>query len=611
MNDSEERKPSVQDADSDSIQQKSAFSRISQKLLSCRTRFCCSLIRFERRFSAVLHRFGRLFTRYLVRVGANMSRLLSLLFLNLALGFKSIGRLFLHITRRPRAVLSDAFSRVREFFTRPFRQTKEAFTSLQRHASDACAKNGVCSAAKACVVTIGKGAWSRKRALVTLFNYAAPAICIAFLYHVIAYGTSLTYAISVECNGEQLGYIATESDYNEAEKIMQERIVYVDGNEPVKTNPTFRIEQVDDTRMLSANSLADLLLTHTNQKIEKLVGVYIDGQFFGTLKSANKLQSTLDGLLNEARAKYPGAEVSFAKSISMRAGMYLSASLRDEDDLVELFSGQTQVDTYYTVVKGDTPSGIAQKNGVSYSELKALNSSIESSLLIGQQVKLQGAKPYLSIVVKRVEDYTESISYETEQVEDSSKYKGVVTVLQKGVNGEAAVSAKVSYVDGAEVSREVLTREVTKDPVTKKMSVGTKQPSKGASTASAGGGYYIWPVGGGSISSGYGYRWGKLHAGVDIAAPAGTPIYAGASGTVKMARTYADYGKCIIIQHDNGMQTLYGHASALYVTEGQRVTQGDVIAAVGRTGRSTGNHLHFEVHVNGVRKNPSNYVDWY
>ena len=98
------------------------------------------------------------------------------------------------------------------------------------------------------------------------------------------------------------------------------------------------------------------------------------------------------------------------------------------------------------------------------------------------------------------------------------------------------------------------------------------------------------------------------HTGLDIAASAGTPIKAAASGTVTFAGKKGSYGNMLVITHSNGIQTYYAHCSKLYASVGKTVSQGDVIAAVGSTGNSTGPHLHLEVRVNGVAYNPQNYV---
>mgnify|MGYP001624363320 FL=1 len=98
------------------------------------------------------------------------------------------------------------------------------------------------------------------------------------------------------------------------------------------------------------------------------------------------------------------------------------------------------------------------------------------------------------------------------------------------------------------------------------------------------------------------------HTGLDIAAPGGTPIKAAADGTVTFSGYSGGYGYVVKMSHGNGIETYYGHCSALYVSAGEKVEAGDTIAAVGSTGNSTGNHLHFEVRVNGNEVNPQNYL---
>jgi murein DD-endopeptidase MepM/ murein hydrolase activator NlpD len=128
--------------------------------------------------------------------------------------------------------------------------------------------------------------------------------------------------------------------------------------------------------------------------------------------------------------------------------------------------------------------------------------------------------------------------------------------------------------------------------------------STGSGTPSASG--FIWPVNG-VVTSGFGWRWGRMHEGIDIAAPSGTSIRAAAAGTVIFAGWMGGYGNLVIIDHGNGLATAYGHQSAIYVGGGS-VAQGTVIGAVGSTGNSTGPHLHFEVRVNGSPVDPMGYL---
>jgi murein DD-endopeptidase MepM/ murein hydrolase activator NlpD len=122
-----------------------------------------------------------------------------------------------------------------------------------------------------------------------------------------------------------------------------------------------------------------------------------------------------------------------------------------------------------------------------------------------------------------------------------------------------------------------------------------------------GSGQLIWPANG-SISSGFGMRWGRLHAGIDMPLPEGTGLRAAASGTVAIAGWVGGYGNYTCIQHGGSLSTCYGHQSSISVSVGQSVSQGQVIGASGNTGHSTGPHLHFEVRINGSPVDPLGYL---
>jgi murein DD-endopeptidase MepM/ murein hydrolase activator NlpD len=122
-----------------------------------------------------------------------------------------------------------------------------------------------------------------------------------------------------------------------------------------------------------------------------------------------------------------------------------------------------------------------------------------------------------------------------------------------------------------------------------------------------GSGGLIWPVNG-PIVSPFGMRWGRLHAGVDIAVPSGTPVRAAASGTVAIAGWVSGYGNYICIQHGGALSTCYGHNSSLGVSTGQQVGQGQVIASSGCTGHCLGPHVHFETRINGAPVDPMGYL---
>ena len=128
--------------------------------------------------------------------------------------------------------------------------------------------------------------------------------------------------------------------------------------------------------------------------------------------------------------------------------------------------------------------------------------------------------------------------------------------------------------------------------------------AEGENVGAAPGSGLIWPADG-PITSGFGYRWGALHPGIDIAAGYGADIRAAESGKVILADYNGGYGNCVVIDHGGGFSTLYGHMKSILVSEGQLVEQGDVLGGVGSTGNSTGPHLHFETRVDGEALNPA------
>ena len=156
-------------------------------------------------------------------------------------------------------------------------------------------------------------------------------------------------------------------------------------------------------------------------------------------------------------------------------------------------------------------------------------------------------------------------------------------------------------------------QKAAEDALRKQQESGSNPGSAGESVV-VGNGYFTHPCPGYSrISSSFGWREQPLpgastnHKGVDYAAPTGTPIYAAAAGTVTYAAYSGNAGKLIVINHGDGKVTKYMHCNALYVRSGQKVSKGQHIAAVGSTGNSTGPHLHFQLEINGVPKNPVNY----
>jgi murein DD-endopeptidase MepM/ murein hydrolase activator NlpD len=132
-------------------------------------------------------------------------------------------------------------------------------------------------------------------------------------------------------------------------------------------------------------------------------------------------------------------------------------------------------------------------------------------------------------------------------------------------------------------------------------------PAPSVSTGSPSASGFIWPANG-VLTSGFGWRWGRMHEGIDIAVPTGTPVVASAAGFVIVAGWVGGYGNLVVVDHGGGIATAYGHNSSFAVGAGQSVAQGHVLAYAGSTGHSTGPHIHFEVRINGSPVDPLGYL---
>ena len=186
-------------------------------------------------------------------------------------------------------------------------------------------------------------------------------------------------------------------------------------------------------------------------------------------------------------------------------------------------------------------------------------------------------------------------------------------IIKKLTDKKSSNIKKISYaqVFGTEIKdfteSETIVTALYKKPVV--YSTGSYRIASSATKLDLGMSLIRPVTSGYTITSRYGARWGSTHTGLDVAAPTGTRIVAAAGGTVSYVKySNVSYGNCVKISHGNGVETLYAHCSELYVSQGQTVSQGQLIATVGSTGNSTGPHLHLEVRVNGTTVNPQHYI---
>ena len=442
-------------------------------------------------------------------------------------------------------------------------------------------------------------------------RYVGPAtfLCASFTAGLLLTLTTLytaTYAVYVD--GENTGLVADQTTVEAAVTSVEARSSSMLGYDYTVDNEiSYRFALSLRSEVSSKALLEDYFSTKMDDVEDDLrhYQISLDGQVLGIVAS----KAEFNNLLQEIMSSYTNentTSVSFVEEIGVTPILFADEVLTIEQ-MRDILTENTTGETTYTVVSGDTFNAIAYKNDMSVSELKALNPQVNiNKLSIGQILNVRERIPRLSVRTTEHVTYTEAIPCPVETYEDNSIYVGSSKVTTKGVEGEALITADVAYVNGVEKERNVLESTTLREPTTTIKAVGTKPKPKTASN-----GYFIWPCSG-KISSYFGYRkiFGSrsYHSGIDIAGSKGTAIKAADGGKVTFSGYKGNYGYLVIITHDNGSQTYYGHNSSLLVSAGQRVYQGQVIARMGSTGRSTGNHCHFEVRINGSAVNPLNYL---
>ena len=462
-------------------------------------------------------------------------------------------------------------------------------------------------ATKDFLVGVGEGArWFRKH----LLSYVAPVVGIGVLVGVVSFFQTMTFGLQVDMGGTTLGVVADETVLDGATNMVQERLVDADSlNEETSTiELTFALVKKED--LLGEDELTDQIIAASGSVIHEATGLYVDGEFIGATTEGEALLLALEERKAAYRTDDSVERVEFVRDVQVKDGLYPVESIVDLENIETEMDSEVAGQRTYTVESGDAPYTIAQDNDISLSELVELNPGITENCYPGQEVLIAKSEKLLSVKVVKQVTYTESVAYDTIEEEDSSLLKGTTKVSVAGQDGLQEVVEEVTYVDGQVTSTTVLDTRIIQEPVDEHVLVGTKVPTFSGADSTTG---FMWPLPSShNITSTFGYRalFGDYHTGIDIAAPRGTSIVASAGGYVEKAvySVTASEGNYVVINHGNGYKTLYAHCDSLNVTAGQYVEQGQVIAFVGSTGWATGNHLHFEVQVNGQRVDPMPFV---
>lgn len=304
---------------------------------------------------------------------------------------------------------------------------------------------------------------------------------------------------------------------------------------------------------------------------------------------------------NETRIK----DIRLTKEVSYSSTKVSPDQIMSVEQVVQLLKNGTVEQQKYAVKDGDVLGSIANSNGLTLQQIIEINPGLtaESVLKPDQEVNITVLKPFVDVIIEKESLVKEPISYASEIVNDASIPKGQRSVSQQGQNGERQASYQIVQQNGQTITRQEISSNVLKEPVNEIIINGTKViPSRGD-------GSLAWPTVGGYVSSPMGPRGGKMHKGIDIARPSNHTIKAADNGVVVSAGYDGGYGNKIVIDHQNGMRTVYAHLSSMGVSVGQTVAKGSAIGVMGSTGNSTGVHLHFEVYKNGSLQNPRSFLN--
>ena len=466
-----------------------------------------------------------------------------------------------------------------------------------------------------------------KGAFIYVLNFILPIISLAVLINVISFWNDAAFALEINYNDEVIGYVQDEAVYKEAREMAFQRLdintASVGLTQEDKKNSQligdaeYNIKLVKRGQMNDASEICDNLIEKSDNKITNACGVYIDDKFICAVKNETDALSVFDSILAEHETGEKDVVVSFVENIDYVQGLYLDSEtiIKDAEYLQKKLNSNTSEAKYYTVKDGDTILGIVQKFDISSSQLYKLNPELTETIRVGQELLISEATNFISVQTTKTEYKETEIPYDTITINTGNLYVGDKKVLTKGEPGIERITELVTYIGGEKVSSKEVSRETIKEAVSEKIQVGTKKaPNVSSSTGSAKG-KLRWPaIGATSISSPYGRRsfgdgW---HAGIDIVRPGGSSgctVVAAEAGTVTFAGWYNSGGYTVMIDHGNGLSTMYCHMqNTLKVRSGQRVSRGQAIGNIGATGYVTGAHLHFEVKVNGKNVNPALYL---
>ncbi len=436
-------------------------------------------------------------------------------------------------------------------------------------------------------------------------NSIFPISALAVFATTVFYLNNQSYGLALEYQGKTIATVANSEVYEKANHMIINQLSCEDKSIIENADTQLKITAVDKHKCCeSASEVRNKIIEGSQDIISEGFGIYINDRLIVAGNNKNEIDLILKNILDEAKLQNSDFDVEFNEKIEIVKGVFLPDEIKSTDEIKKVLTGKTKNTTHYTVLEEDTIVGIAENFGITPQELLKSNKIVNGEIAVGDDLVIETFENVLNTRYYKTINEEIEIPYQTEIKEDPEKEIPFSKVIQGGKNGKEISTFKVEYLNGEEINRVEIEKITIEKVVNEIVVKGTKKPESKSEL--------IWPVPyTKKITSKFGQRGKQFHHGIDIACRGinGQAIIASNSGTVTYVQ-FGDsgYGNNVIITHGNGVKTRYAHCSSIAVAQGQKVAQGDIIATVGSTGDSTGPHLHFEVIVNGVTRNPQEYV---
>lgn len=429
-------------------------------------------------------------------------------------------------------------------------------------------------------------------------------VCIAGVFN---YCTAYEYSY----NGNTLGLVKEKDDVLRITDLVENALtedknvdVIIDSSDDISFR---RVSAMGDVKIDSSEEVLKRL-TYIRDLNVKAYGIYINGKKAGAVESKEVAADVLQDIKDRYSSKREGAEIEeavFIENVEVKKSNTDLQHVFSENEMVDILCTSGEKETKHKVVAGETLASVAKFYSVTEDDILADNPGVNQKKLdVGSTLLIRQNAPVLTVKITEMVTYEKKIEYEVEEKDDPDLYEGSTEVKQKGKDGLNEITSRIVLVNGEEREETPLVTTVKKEAVPKIVMVGTKERPP-----TVGSGKYTWPLSGGyTLTSEFGGRWGRMHEGIDLGVAEGSDVMAADGGTVTFAGYSGGYGYLVVIDHQNGMETRYGHNSQLLVSTGDKVFQGQHISESGNTGRSTGPHLHFEIRVNGTAVDPLSYL---